>query len=513
MKITEDGSMPLAMNDDEDGLLLEQDAASCGIMCRMGGLEKALLLLQQRLHETWGVDRINVLCVAHDLSVFFPVADTCVREYGVVRRMPGKKPPILLPDRLQEPCIVNDLERYSDFLETVFESREVPLFHYSSMIRLPLFLCEEYVFQMHFWSGRKEAFRNDLVDMLQKLTAPLGEALRERFSSLVPPLSSAFPGVEEGSAALQRCPALSGVRKAVMSVAPTRSTVLILGESGVGKECVADAVHALSPRRNGPFVKVNCGAIAETLIDSELFGHERGAFTGAGATRPGYFEAASGGTLFLDEIGELPLSAQVRLLRALDSRSILRVGSSRAVSVDVRLIAATNRDLRRMVREGTFRKDLYYRLAVYPIFVPPLRERKEDVRALFRYFLETKSREMGIPFLPACPAGEMEKILSYPWPGNVRELEFVVERAVVDARTGEHEGIVHFDFLNADEEPPSAEGIISDWPTLDTLKRRYIALVLEKTGGRLSGPKGAAALLGVHYTTLYAHQKKTERSS
>ncbi|WP_295640359.1 sigma 54-interacting transcriptional regulator [uncultured Mailhella sp.] len=501
--------MPLSMEGDVEERLLEQDAASCGIMCRMGGLEKALLLLQQRLHDAWAVDRINVICVAQDLSVFFPVADTGVREYGVVRRMPGREPPMLLPDQLREPCVVNDLEGHSDFLEAVFESRQVPLFHYASMIRLPLFICEEYIFQIHFWSERRNAFGQALVGRLQKLTEPLGEALRERFSSLVP--SSFFVASGEGEGALQRCPALSGVRQAVTRVAPTRSTVLILGESGVGKESVADAVHALSPRKDGPFVKVNCGAIAETLIDSELFGHERGAFTGAGATRPGYFEAASGGTLFLDEIGELPLSAQVRLLRALDSRSIMRVGSSRAISVDVRLIAATNRDLRRMVREGSFRRDLYYRLAVYPIFVPPLRERKEDVRALFLYFLQKKSQQMGIPFPPACPAGEMERILSYPWPGNVRELEFAVERAVIDARAGEHEGLVRFDFLDEGEEKPRAGGIIDDWPTLDTLKSRYVALVLEKTGGRLSGPKGAAALLGVHYTTLYAYQKKAER--
>lgn len=498
---------------DEEWLLLEQDAVSCGIMCRMGGLEKALLLLQQRLHDIFGVDRINLLCVAQDLSVFFPVADTSVREYGVVRRIPGKEPPILLPERLQEPCVINDLERHFDFLERVFESREVPLFHYASMIRLPLFVCGEYLFQMHFWSERKNAFLHGLVEMLQKVTEPLGEALRDRFSSLVPPLASSGPSVEEGNAALQRCPALTEVRRAVTCVAPARSTVLILGESGVGKECVADAVHALSPRKNGPFVKVNCGAIPETLIDSELFGHERGAFTGASSTRPGYFEAASGGTLFLDEIGELPLSAQVRLLRALDSRSIFRVGSSRAVPVDVRLIAATNRDLSRMVREGTFRKDLYYRIAVYPILVPPLRERREDIRALFSYFLQTKSQEMGMPFLPACPAGEMERLLSYAWPGNVRELEFVVERALINARAGEHEGILRFEFMPAEQQPDSTATIIGDWPTLDTLKSRYISLVLEKTGGRLSGPKGAASLLGVHYTTLYAYQKKAEGAS
>lgn len=497
---------------DEESFHLDQDAVSCGIMCRMGGLEQALLLLQRRLHELWGVDRINLLCVARDLSVFFPVADTSVREYGVVRRMAGKEPPILLPDRLREPCVVNDLSRHFDFLEKVFESREVPLFHYASMIRMPLFVCGEYLFQIHFWSERKNAFAHGLVELLQKVTEPLGEALRDRFSSLIPPLFVNASG-EEGGAALQRCPALAEVRQAVRCVAPTRSTVLILGESGVGKECVADAIHALSPRKGGPFVKVNCGAIAETLIDSELFGHERGAFTGAGATRPGYFEAASGGTLFLDEIGELPLSVQVRLLRALDSRSIFRVGSSRAVSVDVRLIAATNRDLGRMVREGLFRKDLYYRLAVYPVSVPPLRERREDIRALLDYFLRTKTQEMGMPFLPACPAGEVEKLLEYSWPGNVRELEFVVERALINARAGEHEGILRFDLLNAEEEEPSADGLIGDWPTLDTLKKRYISLVLEKTGGRLSGPKGAASLLGVHYTTLYAYQKKAERSS
>ncbi len=504
--------MPEHLNYGDDSFFLDQNAISCGIMCRMGGLEQALRFLRRSLQE-WNVNRITLVCVAQNLSVFFPVADTNVREYGPVRRLAGKEPPVLLPDKLEEACVINDLSSYRPFLERVFESREVPLFHYASLIRIPLFVCGEYLFQIQFWSERKNAFLPAQAQRLQKMLEPLAEALRERFSPLMTMLPESGFEAQEADAALQRCPALAQVRRAVICVAPTQSTVLILGESGVGKECVADAIHALSPRKNRPFIKVNCGAIAETLIDSELFGHERGAFTGASATRSGYFEAASGGTLFLDEIGELPLPAQVRLLRALDSRCIFRVGSSRPVSVDVRVIAATNRDLGQMVKEGRFRKDLYYRLAVYPISVPPLRERKEDIHSLLNYFLQSKTQEMGMPFLPSCPAVEREKLLKYAWPGNVRELEFVVERALINARAGDHEGILHFELMNVEAEHPSAESIIGDWPTLEKLKDRYIALALEKTGGRLSGPRGAASLLGVHYTTLYAHQKKAELTS
>ena len=255
-------------------------------------------------------------------------------------------------------------------------------------------------------------------------------------------------------------------------------------------------------------MRVNCGAIAENLVDSELFGHEKGAFTGAHATRVGYFELAAGGTLFLDEVGELPLSAQVKLLRVLDSRTIMRVGNPRQISVDLRFVAATNRDLERMVDEGSFRRDLYYRLAVYPISVPPLRQRRTDIKTLTEYFISTKTKKMKLHLPPKLSHDEEDRLYLYHWPGNVRELEHVVERALINSRSGSTAGELHFDLPESGSRKHSPIEPFQGWPTLEELNSRYIDAVLEKTGGRLTGPKGAAALLGIHYTTLRAHLKR-----
>lgn len=488
---------------------IEQDAFSCRVMYRTNGLGQALLFLLALLRKQLSVSRINILCVARDFSILLPVADTMPITYGAAYRRPQGEPPLLMPEKLMEPCTVDDLSLYRTFLNKTLTNENIPLFHYASMFRMPLFPCGDYVFTFHIWSERKAAFSSEHIELLHTLLEPLREDLRDCFSGrtvVASPLAGAGTGVER----LSRCPGLARVLAKVGNVAPTRSTVLISGETGVGKESVAEAIHELSSRSREPFVKVNCGAIAETLIDSELFGHERGAFTGAHATRSGYFELASGGTLFLDEIGELSLSAQVRLLRVLDSGTFCRVGNPRPFSADVRLIAATNRDLRQRVREGKFRQDLYYRLAVYPVHVPPLRERREDITALTDYFIHTKAADMGMHILPRVPAAEGKKLLAHSWPGNVRELEFVVERALIDSRPeGRREGVICFTPLApADEQEPDEQTLAGDWPTLALLNERYIAMVLKKTGGRLSGPNGAAGLLGIHYSTLYSHMKK-----
>jgi transcriptional regulator with GAF, ATPase, and Fis domain len=221
---------------------------------------------------------------------------------------------------------------------------------------------------------------------------------------------------------------LRNVMEMVRQVAPLNNTVLILGETGTGKEMIANAIHFSSPRRNGPFIMVNCGALPENLIDSELFGHERGAFTGAVAESRGRFERADGGTIFLDEIGELPSNAQVRLLRVLQNHEVERVGGNRPIPVDIRVIAATHRNLQSMVAEESFREDLWYRLSGFPIMVPPLRQRKEDVPALTRHFVTVRSRDLGIGVPPSIAPGGLQRLMEYDWPGNVRELENLVER-------------------------------------------------------------------------------------
>jgi transcriptional regulator with GAF, ATPase, and Fis domain len=294
---------------------------------------------------------------------------------------------------------------------------------------------------------------------------------------------------------------LKKVMAMVRQVAPLGSPVLLLGETGVGKDVVANAIHGFSERKDGPFVKVNCGALPETLVDSELFGHEKGAFTGALSQRRGRFERADHGTLFLDEIGELPLQAQVRLLRVLQYKEIERVGGSRPVPVDIRIIAATNRDLEDMVAAKLFREDLLFRLNVFPIRILPLRERKADIPALIHHFIERKSRELRLPAPAQLSRGAIDPLLAYAWPGNVRELENVVERALILSR-GQP---LSFDDLIKDKKgaTPSPTGALQGAAlNLDAVVADHIRAVLELTGGKVHGKGGAAELLGINPSTL-----------
>ncbi len=298
------------------------------------------------------------------------------------------------------------------------------------------------------------------------------------------------------------------VLELVDQVAPLNNTVLLLGETGTGKEVIANAIHFASPRKEGPFIKVNCGAIPENLLDSELFGHEKGAFTGATGAKKGRFERANGGTIFLDEIGELPPQAQVRLLRVLQNREIERVGGTKPIQVDIRIIAATHRNLEIMVSENLFREDLWFRLNVFPLFIPPLRLRQEDIPALTQYFLQRKSRELGLGPPPTLAPGTLSRLVAYDWPGNVRELENLVERELIRNR-GDR---LHFDTL---EPRTSQEPQISTKPAtslkstnLNDVISSHIRKVLEMTGGKVHGPNGAAELLGIKSSTLRAKMDK-----
>ncbi len=293
----------------------------------------------------------------------------------------------------------------------------------------------------------------------------------------------------------------------VRQVASLNSPVLLLGETGVGKEVIASSIHNASDRSEGPFIKVNCGAIPETLIDSELFGHEKGAFTGAVSRMRGRFERADGGTVFLDEIGELPLQAQVRLLRVIQERIFERVGGSESLKVDIRIIAATHRDLLKMVDQGTFREDLYYRLNVFPIHIPPLRHRKSDIVELTNYFIHKKAAELGRHKVPALAPGADEKLVFYHWPGNVRELENAVERALITSRGA------YLDFPDLSV-PAQTQPIVESGGTavkslkLDEAMYRHIKDVMDMTGGRVEGPGGTAELLGLNPGTLRHRMRK-----
>jgi transcriptional regulator with GAF, ATPase, and Fis domain len=299
----------------------------------------------------------------------------------------------------------------------------------------------------------------------------------------------------------------------VRLVATTDSSVLILGETGTGKELIARAVHAYSHRKDRPLIKVNCAALPSGLIESELFGHEKGAFTGAIERRLGRFELAQGGTIFLDEIGELPLEAQVKLLRVLQEHEFERVGGSRTIRVDARLIAATNRDLARLAATGQFRQDLYYRLSVFPVHLPPLRERPGDIPLLVHYFTTRYAQKIGRQ-ITEVPKDVLRRLTAYAWPGNVRELENVIERAVILSPGPE--------LLLAPGVLPATSSVtppvipmdsqtsmpVGDSLTLEQAERNHIVAILKQTQWRVEGPQGAARALNVHPSTLRSRIKK-----
>ena len=295
-------------------------------------------------------------------------------------------------------------------------------------------------------------------------------------------------------------PLLRAVLKQVETVAPTDSAVLIQGETGTGKELIARAIHNLSGRRDHTFVKVNCAAIPAGLLESELFGHERGAFTGAIAQRTGRFELAHRGTIFLDEVGDIPLELQPKLLRVLQEQEFERLGSVRSIRVDVRLVAATNRNLEEMVAARTFRSDLYYRLRVFPLTMPALRERQDDIPMLVRYFVQKYARRMNRA-VETIPSETLDLLVRYSWPGNIRELENLIERAVI-VSPGQVLRVPLGDLK------PPAEPAMGEMLTLEAAEREHIVKALEATNWVLAGPKGAAARLGMKRTTLQSRMQK-----
>jgi formate hydrogenlyase transcriptional activator len=286
----------------------------------------------------------------------------------------------------------------------------------------------------------------------------------------------------------------------VETVAPTDSTVLILGETGTGKELLARAVHDLSPRREATFVRINCASIPAGLLESELFGHEKGAFTGALTQRIGRMELAHRGTLFLDEVGDIPLELQAKLLRVLQEKEFERLGSAKTITSDVRIVAATNRPLKKMVSEGEFRRDLYYRLNVFPIVVPPLRDRPEDISLLVNYFVLKHSKRIK-KTIDTIPQEALRALAAYSWPGNVRELEHLIERAVI-LSPGPALKLPPFE-VDFGEQPSGGNS-----SALEDVEREHILRVLRATGGKIAGPGGAAEQLGMNRTTLHSRMRK-----
>ncbi|NNK95442.1 MAG: sigma 54-interacting transcriptional regulator [Desulfobacterales bacterium] len=295
----------------------------------------------------------------------------------------------------------------------------------------------------------------------------------------------------------------------VQQVSSMDSPVLLLGETGVGKDVIANAIHYSSSRSKGPFVSLNCGAIPDTLIDSELFGHEKGSFTGALAQKRGRFERAHKGTIFLDEIGELPPHVQVRLLRVLQNREIERVGGVKTIPVDIRIIAATNRNLEEMIKDKQFREDLWFRLNVFPIWIPPLRDRASDIPELVQHFIILKSRELKLGHIPVLAPGAIDTLLEYNWPGNVRELENLIERALILHR----DGPLQFDIIGDTKNKTTShfENQLKEkdfFPSFNSIIERHILQALELTEWKIHGPGGAAELLQVNPNTLRGKMRK-----
>ncbi|MBT4484113.1 MAG: sigma 54-interacting transcriptional regulator [Candidatus Latescibacteria bacterium] len=384
-------------------------------------------------------------------------------------------------------------------------------------LALPLIADKNYMGFINFTSVGKGKYTQehiDLISPLQKSFAmvlanalkyreivKLKEILADDNRYLLDELH-----ILSGDTIIGRDTGLKQVMEMVNQVAPLESPVLLEGETGTGKEVIANAIHYSSPRKNGPFIKVNCGAIPESLVDSELFGHEKGAFTDAAKQKRGRFERASGGTLFLDEIGELTFQAQVKLLRAIQQKEIERVGGTSTIPLDIRVITATHRDLESMVQQNRFREDLLFRLNVFPIEIPPLRHRKEDIPLLVDHFIEKKAREMKLGLSMRLAPGAIDRLLAYEWRGNVRELENVVEREIIRNR----EGFLRFEELVPSPQPQSMPGILEGVPfvSLEELNRAYILRALQLTNHKVGSTGGAAELLQVNVSTLRAKMKK-----
>lgn len=372
----------------------------------------------------------------------------------------------------------------------------------------------EGILQLAFFNKNEEAYdhmhktlicktEKTVFRLFASLTAAVpNEAKTFRRAARIQPVKAVpkFEGIYGNSGALLH------VLDNVEMVADTPVTVLILGESGTGKEKIAHNIHLLSSRKDAPFITVNCAAMPADLIESELFGHEKGAFTGAVEKRIGKFEAADGGTIFLDEIGELPLESQVKLLRVLQEKQFERIGNSKTLKVNVRIVAATNRNLEKEVGEGRFRLDLFYRLNVYPINLPPLRERKEDIAVLSKYFLTKSSAEMGRPEAPELSAQALKQLTDYNWPGNVRELGHLMERTVIKTRTSV---IDRIDMpVNSASQTATTQQPQNGRKTLEQIEAEHILSVLKSCNGKVTGVGGAAEILGLPASTLTSRMKK-----
>lgn len=427
------------------------------------------------------------------------------------QRTSDHKAPDDVPCSIREPKIFleTDLRRFAVDSEV---ARRLLASGVKTLCSLPLLSHDRSLGAMNLGRRGEEGFDPAEIDLLSRVAEQIAMAvenaqsyrqiaeLKEKLNKEKLYLEEEIRSERNFEEIIGESPALKRILKQVETVAPTDSTVLIQGETGTGKELVARAIHDLGGRRERTFVKMNCAAIPTGLLESELFGHEKGAFTGAIAQKIGRFELAHQGTLFLDEVGDIPLELQSKLLRVIQEQEFERLGSNKTIKVNVRLVAATNHDLARMVSEKTFRSDLFYRLNVFPITAPPLRERREDVPMLVRYFAQKFARRMN-KRIETISADSLSALSSYSWPGNVRELQNLIERAVILSRGTE----LRVSASDLKSNPTPVDGPVA---TLESAERDHIQKALRESRGVVGGPNGAAARLGMKRTTLQSKIRK-----
>lgn len=473
--------------------------------------------LAARLQEVVRFDGVSlVLHEPADNTMRLHVFETSERvPPGTVIILSVEEDPAGLVWQSQQALIVSsetELNRWPRLLE------QVKPYEMQSLCWLPLTTARRRLGALVFASKRPSCYSETNVSFLQLVANQVAVAVEnaqafEEIQALKDKLAKENAYLEEEIRTehnfgdiVGESDALRRVLQEVETVAPTDSTVLIRGETGTGKELVARALHERSPRRGRSFIKLNCAAIPTGLLESELFGHEKGAFTGAISQKIGRFEVAHQGTLFLDEVGDIPTELQPKLLRVLQEREFERLGGTKTIKVDVRLVAATHRDLATMVADGRFREDLFYRLNVFPLVLPPLRERPDDIPRLVRHFTQRFARRMGRR-VETIPSEVMDVLIRYPWPGNVRELQNIIERSVI-LSSGSALQVPLGDLQTVAKQTPSQASQNTVPVTLVDAEREHILAALQEAGWVLGGPKGAAARLGMKRSTLHWKMQK-----
>jgi transcriptional regulator with GAF, ATPase, and Fis domain len=487
-------------------------------ICSSLELNKALKNSLIYLGQFMPVGGIFLYFYHYDTGILDVIAGVEINDRVVERRK------IQFPPHLQKILKTEWIDQRIRLIERVGEhpisafmpqSKETPKV---SAIIMDMMLESQEVGVLSVTSNGKSKFTLDHVNLLKQLNDPFSIALTNgrRYQEL---LNIKNNLIEDnlflknelfritGEEVIGSNKGLKQVMELVRQVAPSESPVLLTGETGTGKEVIAGAIHRLSSRSDGPLIKVNCGAIPKSLMDSELFGHEKGAFTGALSQKKGRFERANGGTIFLDEIGELHPEIQVRLLRVLQEKEIERLGGEETIRVDIRVIAATHQDLEHMLKQGTFREDLYFRLKVFPISIPPLRKRREDIPELLQYFIQKKCQEMKVNKIPPLAPGVLKHLMSYEWPGNIRELENAVEREIIINQNG----MLTFKDIDSSkcaEMGNPVDDLEKQSFNLDEVMKNLIEKALTAAGGKVEGPQGAAELLSIPPWTLRHRMKK-----